>query len=107
MTESKIDDFLGSLSQSRRLASQIVYHHTLPVTAACWAEPAAPWPVAIERLLQSAGISALYRHQAQAIDLIRDGQHVIVATPTASGKTLVYDLPVLEQFLIDPDSTAL
>ncbi len=107
MTESKIDNFLKSLLNSQRLASQIVFHHTLPVTAAAWAQPTTPWPNAIETLLQSTGIRALYRHQAQAIDLIRNGCHVIVATPTASGKTLAYDLPVLEQFFIDPDSTAL
>ncbi|MGD1967473.1 MAG: DEAD/DEAH box helicase [Desulfobacterales bacterium] len=105
--ESKIDDFLGSLANSKRLASQIVYHHTLPASAARWAEPATPWLNAIEILLKSVGIRALYRHQAQAIDLIRSGRHVMVATPTASGKTLTYDLPVLEQFLIDPDSSAL
>ncbi len=107
VTESKIDDFLGSLSLSKRLGSQIVYQHTQPATSASWAEPTDPWPHAIKTLLDSAGIRALYRHQAQAIDLIRSRRHVIVATPTASGKTLVYDLPVLEQFLADPDSTAL
>ena len=41
------------------------------------------------------------------MDFLRDGRHVIIATPTASGKTLVYDLPVLEHFLADPDATAL
>ncbi|MGD8271957.1 MAG: hypothetical protein PVJ88_05895, partial [Desulfobacterales bacterium] len=84
--ESKIDDFLGSLANSKRLASQIVYHHTLPASVARWAEPATPWLNAIEILLKSVGIRALYRHQAQAIDLIRSGRHVMVATPTASGK---------------------
>jgi DEAD/DEAH box helicase domain-containing protein len=107
VTESKIDAFLKSLANSKRLGSQIVYHHTLPAAPARWSEPARPWPDAIQTVLQSAGIKALYRHQVQAIDLIRSGRHVMVATPTASGKTLVYDLPVLEHFLTDPDATAL
>ena len=85
----------------------MVYQHSLPAKPADWAEPTHPWPEAIRAMLKSAGIKNLYRHQAQAIDLIRSGRHVIVATPTASGKTLVYDLPVLEHFLKDPDATAL
>jgi DEAD/DEAH box helicase domain-containing protein len=105
--ESKISEFLQSLLNSSRLGSQIVYHQTLPATPAQWAEPTRPWPHAIVTMLEFAGIKRLYRHQAQAIDLIRNGRHVMVATPTASGKTLIYDLPVLEQFIADPEATAL
>ncbi|MBW2434448.1 MAG: DEAD/DEAH box helicase [Deltaproteobacteria bacterium] len=105
--ESKISGFLQSLLNSRSLGSQIVHHQTMPPTPARWAEPARPWPLAIETMLESAGIKRLYRHQARAIDLIRNGRHVMVATPTASGKTLIYDLPVLEQFISDPEATAL
>ncbi|MCP3955755.1 MAG: DEAD/DEAH box helicase, partial [Desulfobacterales bacterium] len=46
-------------------------------------------------------------HQAQAIDLIRNGQHVVMATPTASGKSLVYTVPILEKVLANPESRAL
>ncbi|MCP3955171.1 MAG: DEAD/DEAH box helicase, partial [Desulfobacterales bacterium] len=49
----------------------------------------------------------LYSHQAQAIDLIRNGQHVVMATPTASGKSLVYTVPILEKVLANPESRAL
>ena len=106
-TESKIDEFLNSLLNSKRLASQVVFHHAMPATQARRAKTATPWPDAIRAMLKSAGIKMLYRHQAQAVDLIRSGRHVIVATPTASGKTLVYDLPVLERFITEPDATAL
>ena len=58
-------------------------------------------------MLKAAGFENLYRHQAQAIDHIRSGRHVVVATPTASGKTLIYNLPALEFFLKNPDATAL
>ncbi|MGD9412238.1 MAG: DEAD/DEAH box helicase [Desulfobacterales bacterium] len=85
----------------------MVFQKTLPATRAAWADPQKPLPDSIRNMLQSAGINKLYRHQAKAIDFIRSGCHVIVATPTASGKTLVYDLPVLEHFLADPDATAL
>ena len=106
-TESPIDEFIKSFLASERLGSQVVFQKTLPTTRAKWAEPQAPWPHPIRAVMKSAGIKKLYRHQAEAIDLIRSGRHVIVATPTASGKTLVYDLPVLEHFLADPDATAL
>ena len=106
-SESEIGKFLKSLFNSERLGSQVVFQKILPATPPDWAEPQKPWPDAIQAVLRSIGIKNLYRHQAKAIDSIRSGRHVIVATPTASGKTLVYDLPVLEHFLADPDFTAL
>jgi DEAD/DEAH box helicase domain-containing protein len=105
--QSPIGHFLDSFFVSERLRSQVVFQKTLPATGAIWADPQEPWPDSIRVVLESAGIKKLYRHQAAAIDLIRTGRHVIVATPTASGKTLVYDLPVLEHYLTDPDATAL
>ena len=107
VTKSKISEFLDSFFASERLGSQVVFQKILPATPPDWAEPQKPWPDAIQAVLRSIGIKNLYRHQAKAIDSIRSGRHVIVATPTASGKTLVYDLPVLEHFLTDPDFTAL
>jgi DEAD/DEAH box helicase domain-containing protein len=107
VTKSKISEFLDSFFASERLGSQVVFQKILPATPPDWAEPQKPWPDAIQAVLRSIGIKNLYRHQAKAIDSIRSGRHVVVATPTASGKTLVYDLPVLEHFLTDPDFTAL
>ena len=46
--------------------------------------------------LKRAGAEKLYTHQAQAINAARAGQNVVVATSTASGKTLCYNVPVLE-----------
>jgi DEAD/DEAH box helicase domain-containing protein len=105
--ESQIGEFLKSLLASERLGSQVVFQKTLPATPGLWADPQKPWPEPIRAVLNSAGIENLYQHQAQAIDLIRDGRHVVVATPTASGKTLIYNLPALELFLKEPDATAL
>ncbi len=105
--QSKISEFLDSFFASESLRSQLVFQKTLPPKKAIWANPQEPWPDPIRAVLESAGIKKLYRHQATAIDFIRNGRHVIVSTPTASGKTLVYDLPVLEHFLTDPAATAL
>ncbi|MFW5730586.1 MAG: DEAD/DEAH box helicase, partial [Desulfonatronovibrionaceae bacterium] len=61
----------------------------------------------LQRTLAEMGISELYEHQAQAIDLVRSGQNAVTATPTASGKSLIYNLCVLEAVLNGPDSRAL
>jgi DEAD/DEAH box helicase domain-containing protein len=53
------------------------------------------------------GVRQFYVHQAQAIDAIRQGKHVVVATSTASGKTLIYNVPVIERCLLDWRSRAL
>ena len=49
----------------------------------------------------------LYKHQAQAVRFIRNGQDVVLVTPTASGKTLCYNLPVLQSILDEPETRAL
>src|SRR6266581_1785503 len=71
----------------------------------------APFPAALDdrltRALQSRGIDRLYRHQADAIAHALAGRHVVVVTPTASGKTLCYNAPVLNAILQDPSSRAL
>lgn len=48
-----------------------------------------------------------YEHQAKAIELIREGKNVLITTPTASGKTLSFNLPIIESLSQDPDATAL
>ncbi len=71
----------------------------------------APWPAALDPRLRAAlerrGIPALYTHQAQAVEAALAGQHVVVVTPTASGKTLCYNLPVLDRLLREPEARAL
>ena len=57
--------------------------------------------------LSSKGISRLYSHQRDAYDLIKSGKNICIVTPTASGKTLCYNLPVLDCVLKDPSSRAL
>ena len=49
--------------------------------------------------MDSTGVSDLYSHQSEAINHIRSNASVVVATPTASGKTLIYTLPVLEKIM--------
>ncbi len=71
----------------------------------------AAWPETLDPRLPLAlaarGIRQPYSHQARAAELALAGQHVLVVTPTASGKTLAYNLPVLHWLLNDPDARAL
>ncbi|HXJ48557.1 MAG TPA: DEAD/DEAH box helicase, partial [Candidatus Acidoferrum sp.] len=57
--------------------------------------------------LAGRGIERLYSHQADAYRAVRQGRHLVVVTPTASGKTLCYNLPVLQRLLEDPQRRAL
>lgn len=58
-------------------------------------------------ILARRGMERLYRHQAQAVRFVRNGQDVVLVTPTASGKTLCYNLPVLQSILEEPQTRAL
>ncbi|MFP4173371.1 MAG: DEAD/DEAH box helicase [Candidatus Hydrogenedentota bacterium] len=70
-----------------------------------------PFPDAMDPRLRAAlekkGVHQLYTHQSQAIEAVLQGEHVCVVTPTASGKTLCYNAPVLNTLLSNPNSRAL
>ncbi|TDC52345.1 DEAD/DEAH box helicase [Micromonospora sp. KC207] len=70
-----------------------------------------PWPRWAPEELRAAfarrGVVAPWRHQAEAADLAYAGTHVVVATGTASGKSLAYQLPALATLLADPRATVL
>ena len=68
--------------------------------------PACPVSEKLSRYLAEKNIR-LYTHQAQTFDRVSAGKNVILTTPTASGKTLAYVLPVLERLISDPDASAL
>jgi DEAD/DEAH box helicase domain-containing protein len=71
----------------------------------------APFPSAVDPRLEAAlgarGVTQLYSHQAEAVGHVLAGRNVVVTTPTASGKTLCYNLPILNAVLQDPSARAL
>ncbi len=71
----------------------------------------APYPAWVDprlrSVLASRGFNSLYSHQAKAVDLVRQGRDVVLVTPTASGKTLCYNLPVLQKILEHGENRAL
>ncbi len=64
-------------------------------------------PPPLKQVLTESGIENFYTHQARAVNLVRKGRSVVTATPTASGKSLIYNIPVLESIINDPASRAL
>ncbi len=95
------------MRHSPMFQQRITAWHDMP------ARPArtAPFPLWVNPHLVSAlrarGIHELYTHQREAVDAVHRGEHVVVVTPTASGKTLCYNLPVLNTILEDPNARAL
>ena len=93
---------LGALSDPIVTAA-----HRLPPVPAAFA----PYPEGTDERLRAAlaarGIEQLYTHQADAFGHILAGRNVVTITPTASGKTLCYNAPVLNTILEDPSARAL
>lgn len=79
----------------RRYADRITGSFTLPGREGCYAPIPDEVPAALAEALRARGIQRLYAHQAQAWEATRRGEHVAIVTPTASGKSLCYTLPVL------------
>ena len=95
--------FLASLDAE----DELVHVRELPARAN---EPG-PFPEDVPELIRQrlalVGVTGLFEHQREAFDLVRSGRNVIVATGTASGKTLVYNLAFATEAVPDPKSTAL
>ena len=91
----------------RILGNTVVHQETMPPRPQRLAADLSHLPPEIGRILEAAGIPSLYAHQAEGIEKILTGQNVVVATPTASGKTLVYNAPIITSLMQDPDGHAL
>ena len=102
-----IDAFLAEVQRDRGYEGQIVHRRSLPARSARYAPLEPPLPSALRERLRALGIARLYTHQAAAVDAVRRGEHIAVVTPTASGKTLCYNLPVLEHLVEHPQDRAI
>ena len=102
-----VAEYLAALKSSSRFGRQVVHHQEAAARKAQYGEPGSAWSLELAEALAELGIGRLYKHQAKAIDLVRQGRHIVVATPTASGKSLIYNLPVFEAVLAAPETRAL
>jgi DEAD/DEAH box helicase domain-containing protein len=99
--------FLDGMRKGRDYAGQLVYVQTMPARSPRYGRLRHRLSTPVRAALRSAGSEQLYTHQAEAINAALDGKHVVVATSTASGKTLCFHVPVLEALARDPLARAL
>ena len=102
-----VPSFLSQLEHLPWYSGQMVHWEDVPSRAHIRGDLDRPLKPELERALGSLGIESLYSHQAEAIDALRAGDNVIVATHAASGKSLCYHLPVLDALLEDRAARAL
>ncbi len=102
-----LSDYIRSLKAYKGLAGDIVCHNILAGSRPDLASSLPEFKNDLSPILDALGIDRLYRHQKQAVNLILDGVHTVIATPTASGKSLIYNLPVIDELMAHPHSHAL
>ena len=104
---ARVERILEQILAEPSLAGGVRHHEVVPAKAAdfvpipSWLDPR------IAAGLAAHGVHGLYTHQAEAIEAVRAGEDVVVVTPTASGKTLCYLLPVMQGLAVDPTARAL
>ncbi len=100
-------DTFARLRDDPRFAERAAHLAILPERAARFAATKDPVPDEVIERLHSRGVDRLFCHQAEAIDRLRAGESIVMATGTASGKSLCYQLPIVESALAGERATAL
>src|SRR6202795_5162027 len=102
-----VHEILGTLVARYRKDEVLTAVRQVPAREAKF-RPVPGWVTsALSEAYRAKGIQELYSHQALTAELVHDGENVVVVTPTASGKTLCYNLPILNAILEDADTRAL
>jgi len=96
-----VSEYLSSLKGSAKFGPQVVSHKIIPAVVPHFSSRSADVALPIRNLLKKAGIDKLYTHQQKAVSWIQEGKDILVATPTASGKSMIYNLPVLNSLFTD------
>ena len=101
-----VTEYIAALKQSEKFSQVIAAHRREPATEADTV-PLNALPPPLRQLVSALGIQGLYRHQLEAITHIQAGHNTVVATPTASGKSLIYTLPIVQSLMAAPATRAL
>lgn len=102
-----LSEFVRALRDDPRFMENVTEWRVLPAREAKYAPFPDELDARIVQVLKARGIERLYTHQRQALDCALAGRDFVVVTPTASGKTLCYNLPVLNAILKDNAARAL
>ncbi|MBC7793496.1 MAG: DEAD/DEAH box helicase, partial [Clostridia bacterium] len=104
---SGVDAVLGNWRSDGKLYRHFALDERLPAKPAAVVDLPPDLSPQLANALRSRGLKQLYTHQAESYARVRNGEHIVIATPTASGKSLCYNLPVLDGFAREPDARAL
>ncbi len=102
-----IKELLAQWKKTPGFLARVTRWEVMPATKGAYTGFPPSLDIRLTDTLQHRGISRLYRHQAEALEALQRGEHVIVVTPTSSGKTLCYNLPVVNTLLADPEARAI
>ncbi|MBN2536241.1 MAG: DEAD/DEAH box helicase [Spirochaetales bacterium] len=98
---------IEELKSDRTFLSSVAHWEVIPAKPGKFAELPPDLDLGLKQTLVKRGITSLYLHQKRCYDAVRNHTNVVVVTPTASGKTLSYNLPVMQTLLEEPDARAL
>ncbi len=102
-----INQLIDSLRSHKDFQSKLTFWKSIPARKARFEEFPSGIDSRLTDLFSQQGIKKLYTHQRQAVDIFLEGKNPVIVTPTASGKTLCYNLPVLDRIIKNPESRAL
>lgn len=102
-----LEQLIIFLENQPAFIKNVTHWHRLPSRPATYAD----FPAGVDNRLKAAlvekGIKQLYSHQAETFKYVHEGKNTVLVTPTASGKTIGYNLPVLNTILDDPEARAI
>jgi DEAD/DEAH box helicase domain-containing protein len=102
-----LEQMLQHFKASEKMMQNITSWVEMPAKEAVYTEFPEFIDERIKTALERRGVRKLYSHQASAIQAVHDGKNIVVVTPTASGKTMCYNVPVMDEILKDEASRAL
>ena len=102
-----VDQLISKLKRDRSFMNCVTEWNVLPAKDGQYADFPVNLDSRIASVLQKRGIHRLYTHQASSFQAASEKRDFVVVTPTASGKTMCYNLPVLSEILQNPDARAL
>ena len=105
--DMNLEQLLGRLENTPSFMENVTHWERIPAKDAEYADFPVSLDARIAPVLAKRGIYRLYSHQRLAYDYAEQKKNICIVTPTASGKTLCYNLPVLNTILHEPDARAL
>jgi DEAD/DEAH box helicase domain-containing protein len=102
-----VQALLERVRSRRDYAGQLEHIEEIPERAGSFVEVSPSLPESLQGVLTNRGIDRLYSHQGRALEAARHRRDLVVVTGTASGKTLCYNLPILESAIVESNSRAL